>query len=51
METFKITVKEIHTGTFEVEAESRDAALKKFEEEYWRNPSAYLLEPQDTFIE
>ena len=51
METFKIKVKEIHVGTFDVEAESREAALKKFEEEYWKNPNDYLLEPEDTFFE
>ncbi len=51
METFKIKVKEIHIGTFDVEAESREDALKKFEEEYWKNPNDYLLEPEDTFFE
>lgn len=51
MNTYTIQVKEIHTGTFEIEAESREEALKKFEEEYWRNPSDYLLEPEDTFFE
>lgn len=51
METFEIKVKEIHVGTFKMEAESREEALKKFEEEYWKNPSGYLLEPEDTFFE
>ena len=51
METFKVKVKEIHIGTFDVEAESREDALKKFEADYWKNPNDYLLEPRDTFFE
>ena len=50
METFKIKVKEIHIGTFDVEAESREDALKKFEEEYWKNPNDYLLVREYTFF-
>ena len=25
--------------------------LKKVEDEYWKNPNDYLLEPEDTFFE
>lgn len=51
MAQYTIVVKEIHKGKFEVEAESREEALQKFEEEYWKNPNDYLLEPEDTFFE
>lgn len=48
---YKVTVKEIHKGVFEVEAESHEEAVEKFEAEYWKNPNEYLLEPEDTFFE
>lgn len=51
MKTYEITVTEIHKGKFDIEAESREDALKKFEAEYWKNPNDYLLEPEDTFFE
>lgn len=34
-----------------VEANSRDEALKRVEEEYWKNPNNYVLEPRDTYFE
>ena len=51
MEKYTITIKEIHYGKVEVEAESHDEALQKVEEEYWKNPNDYFLEPRDTFFE
>lgn len=48
---FKVTIKEISKGVVEVEAESFEEAKKKVEEDYWKNPDDYLLEPYDTFFE
>lgn len=48
---YKVTVKEICKGVFEVEAESHEEAVAKFEADYWKNPNDYLLEPEDTFFE
>lgn len=49
--TFIITIKEIHEAVVDVEANSYAQALKKVEDEYWKNPNDYLLEPKDTFFE
>jgi len=53
VEKFKLTVTEIRKGTFEVEAETREEAIAKFEEEYFKNPIEYdpLLDVDDTTIE
>lgn len=48
---YAITIKEIHKGRVEVEAENLEQARAKVEEEYWKNPNAYVLEPEDTFFE
>ena len=48
---FKITIKEVHKAVVYVEANSYAQALKKVEDEYWKNPNDYLLEPEDTFFE
>lgn len=48
---FKITIKEVHEAVVYVEANSRDEALKRVEEEYWKNPNNYVLEPRDTYFE
>lgn len=48
---YNITIKEIHKGCVEVEAENLEQARAKVEEEYWKNPNAYVLEPEDTFFE
>lgn len=48
---FEITVKEIHTGKFSIEASNREEALKKLEDAYWKDPNDYVLEPEDTFFE
>ena len=36
---------------YDIEANSRDEALKRVEEEYWKNPNNYVLEPRDTYFE
>lgn len=51
MAEFTITIKEICTCEVEVEAETREEALAKAEEEYWKAPNDYCLEPRDTFFE
>lgn len=48
---YKITITEIHKTVVEIEANSRDEALKRVEEEYWKNPNNYVLEPRDTYFE
>lgn len=48
---YTVTIKEISKADVEVEADSFDEAKAKVEEEYWKNPNAYLLEPEDTFFE
>lgn len=49
--TYTVTIKEIHKAVVEVEAESFEAAKAQLEEDYWKNPNNYLLEPEDTFFE
>lgn len=41
---YRVTIKEISKTVVE-------AAKEKVEAEYWKNPSAYILEPEDTFFE
>lgn len=48
---YRVTIKEISKTVVEVEAESFEAAKEKVEAEHWKNPSAYILEPEDTFFE
>lgn len=48
---YKITITEIHKAVVDIEANSRDEALTMVEEEYWKNPNDYLLEPMDTHFE
>lgn len=48
---YRVSIKEISKTVVEVEAESFEAAKEKVEAEYWKNPSAYILEPEDTFFE
>ena len=48
---YKVTIKEIHKGVVDIEADSFEEAKAKVEEEYWKNPNDYLLEPEDTFFE
>lgn len=40
---YKITITEIHKTVVDIEANSRDEALKRVEEEYWKNPNNYVL--------
>ena len=49
--TYKITIREIQKAVIDIEANSRDEALRMVEEEYWENPNNYILEPKDTFFE
>lgn len=53
MATFKIKVKEIREGSFDIDADTLEEAQEKGEKMYWDNPAEYdsLLEPNDTFIE
>lgn len=48
---YKITITEIQKTVVDIEANSRDEALKRIEEEYWKNPNNYVLEPKDTYFE
>lgn len=48
---FKITIKEIHEADIYVEANTHEEAIKKAEDEYWKNPTDYVLEPKDTLFE
>lgn len=49
--TFQVTIKEISKVVVDIEAESRDEALKLVEEDYWKHANDYCLEPYDTFFE
>ena len=49
--TFKILIKEVCEAVVYVEANSYTQALKKAEDEYWKNPNDYVLEPKDTTFE
>lgn len=51
MKYYTITITEINKAKVDVEADSYEAALKMVEDDYWRNPLNYVLEPEDTFIE
>lgn len=48
---YTVTIKEICKTTVDIEADSFEEARAKVEAEYWRDPSAYCLEPEDTFFE
>lgn len=48
---YYVTIKEIQKAVVEMEADSFEEAKKKVEEEYWKNPNDYVLEPEDTFFE
>lgn len=48
---FKVIIKEISKTVVEIEAESHDEALKLVEEDYWKSPNDYFLEPYDTLFE
>ena len=48
---FKITIKEVHEAVVYVEANSYGQALKRVEDDYWKNPNNYVLEPKDTIFE
>lgn len=50
-ETYRVKIKEIHECIVEIEAENHDQALELVENDYWKNPNDYLLEPRDTFFE
>ena len=49
--TYTVTIKEISKQEVEVEANSREEALKKVEKDYWESPDTYVLEPEDTTFE
>ena len=50
-QTYKVTIKEIQKGVVEIKAESFEEAKAKVEEDYWKHPNDYILEPEDTFFE
>ncbi len=49
--SYKITIKEISKTTVDIEADSFEAAKEQVERDYWKDPSQYILEPEDTFFE
>ena len=51
METYTITIKELSKLDIEVEAESYEEAVKKVEDDYWKDPSQYCLDAYDTTFE
>lgn len=48
---YNVEIKETSKCVVEVEAESFEKAKKKAEDEYWKDPNAYTLEPYDTSFE
>ncbi len=48
---FKVKITEICEGFVWIEAESREAAVKLVEEEYFKNPNDYYLEPCEVDFE
>lgn len=48
---FKVIIKEFHKAIVEIEAESHEEAVKLVEEDYWKHPNDYYLEPYDTLFE
>lgn len=51
MKTYCVTIREISKCVVEIEAENFEEAKKQVEEDYWKHPNEYLLEPYDTFFE
>ena len=49
--TYKITITEVSKGYVEVQADSLEEAREKAEREYWKDPTEYVLEPQETSFE
>lgn len=47
---YMVPITEIHKGYIEVEADSYECAKEKAEQEYWKDPCNYVLEPEDTII-
>ena len=51
MKMYQVTIKEISKCVVDIEAENFEEAKNKVEEDYWKNPNNYLVEPYDTFFE
>lgn len=51
MAIFKIVITGVSKATVEIDADSYDEAVKLVENEYWKNPSDYVLEPEETSFE
>lgn len=51
MEKFNIQITETSYGKITVEADSYEEALKIAEETYFKNPSDYVLESEETEFE
>ena len=49
--TYTITITEVCRGSIDIEAESYEKALEKAEDEYWKAPNDYVLEPTDTYFQ
>ena len=49
--TYRVTIKEIHKSVVDAEAESFEQAKALVEDDYWKHPNDYVLEPYDTFFE
>ena len=48
---YRVKVREVCVGTVDVEAPDFETAKAMVEEDYWKHPNDYLLEPKDTFFE
>lgn len=49
--TFKVTIKEISKVVVDIEADNHDEAVRLVEEDYWKHPNDYVLEPYETVFE
>lgn len=45
---YTVTIVETSKALIDVEAETFEEALHKAEQEYWKNPAEYVLEPYET---
>lgn len=50
MKNFTITIREVTKCEVSVEAETYEEALKKVEEDYWKNPADYYFDGEDTYF-
>lgn len=48
---YTVTIREVRIGKVDVEAPDFETAKAMVEEDYWKHPNDFLLEPNDTFFE